>query len=214
MLHKGWSDAATQMLPHAAFEMTGPTKAGPASEAVFGHHGSPPWGNMVPPARDNCSLGTPLQQFYISFLFHKDLSSQLQQTDHYLIGGLDTLKVFFLFQTVSRILTQVRQVSIPTYHTDFSRVSAHLQPHEKGTSPSDCIFKCKAAIYLPYTFGITSFCTRLLFKPCLSLRGADQLETKAPKMIRKFPIHVAPHHHVSDSNEAQHCGLTQKSWTR
>lgn len=68
------------------------------------------------------------------------------------------------------------------YPTNFSRVTAHLHPHEKGdTSPS--LFKCKTVIYLLNAFRIVSFCTRLLFKPRLSLQGTDQLETMVPKIL-------------------------------
>lgn len=84
------------------------------------------------------------------------------------------------------------------YCTDFSGVAVYLHPHKnRDICPSVFTSKCKAAIYLPYTFGITSFCTRLLSKPCLSLWVADWLETEASKILSSQFISC-----LADSNMA------------
>lgn len=180
--------------------MTGPTRAGPASEAVFGHHGAT-W--------DHLHKATALwEHHYSSFILlsHSRSTSHLRASREMASSHkVQARSRLFWLQTVSQILTRVRWVPILIYHTDLSGVTAHLHPHDKGdTSPSVFIFKCKADIYFPYTFGIISYCTRLLFKPHLSLRGADQPETKVPKIVRKSSIRLAlHHHHQTDSNEVQ-----------
>lgn len=161
-------------------------EAGPASEVVFGHQQALSLANMIPPAGGNCSLGTPLWQLDTAH-FNKFLSSRGLQKDCQLTCGLHPLKALV---TNWGSNSNLSQPSVPS--NLLWRLTAHLHPYKKGaTSPSVFVLKSKADIYLPYTFRITSFCTGILLKPCLSLKGTCQLETKTPKILRKFPVCLA-----------------------
>lgn len=94
------------MLPHAAFEMSGPTEAG----CVW-----PPQSNMVPLAWGSCSWGSPWQQFCTALLFHNDLSSQGWQRERSLAyRRFRHGHGFFGYKLLSQSLTRVRQVTQPT----------------------------------------------------------------------------------------------------
>lgn len=130
-------------------------------------------------------LITPLWQLDTAHLMNKFLSSWGLQKDCQLARCLHPPKALVTNWGSNSNLSQTKCLFWLTVMTVV--LTAHL--YKKGdTSPSAFVLKSKADIYLPYTFRITSFCTGILFKPCLSLQGAHQLKTKTSKILRNFPV--------------------------
>lgn len=132
---------------------------------MFGHNGATWYLLHEATALQEAHDSSFIQLFCSTRISHLRAS---RERDHWLTGRFRHTHGFFWLLTVE----SKSNPSQTGYPTNFSRVTAHL-----------LIFKCRTVIDLLYAFGIVSFCTRLLFKTCLSLQGTDQLETKAPKIL-------------------------------